>query len=46
MRLKELDLDTYLFGIDGSELEEDVRERIHEQLENEVLEIFYGRNIT
>ena len=46
MRLKELDLDTYLFGIDGSELETDVRERIHEQLENEVLEIFYGRNIT
>lgn len=46
MRLKELDLDNYLFGIDGSELTADVRERIHDQLENEVLEIFYGRNIS
>jgi S-adenosylmethionine decarboxylase len=46
MRLKELDLDNYLFGIDVSELDADERKRIHEQLENEVLEIFYGRNIS
>jgi S-adenosylmethionine decarboxylase len=45
MRLKELDLDSYLFGIDGSELTSAERDRIHEQLENEVLEIFFGRNI-
>jgi len=46
MRLKELDLDNYLFRIDGRELTSEERESIHEQLENEVLEIFFGRNIS
>lgn len=45
MRLKELDLSSYLFGVDASELEPKERERIGQQLEQEVLEIFYGRNI-
>jgi S-adenosylmethionine decarboxylase len=46
MRLKELELDSYLFGIDASELDEDESGRILQQLEHEVLEIFYGRNIS
>ncbi len=45
MRLKELELDNYLFGVDASELEGDERRHIARQLETEVLEIFYGRNI-
>lgn len=45
MRLKELELDNYLFGVDASELEDDERRHITRQLETEVLEIFYGRNI-
>lgn len=45
MRLKELELDNYLFGIDAGELEETERHRISQQLETEVLEIFYGRNL-
>ena len=46
MRLKELELDNYLFGVDAADLEPDERERITERLEKEVLEIFYGRNIS
>jgi S-adenosylmethionine decarboxylase len=46
MRLKELELDNYLFGVDASDLSEEEQERIALQLEQEVLEIFYGRNIT
>lgn len=45
MRLKELDLSSYLFGVDVNELDAQERERIEQQLEREVLEIFYGRNI-
>ena len=45
MRLKELELDNYLFGVDASELEDDEQRHITRQLETEVLEIFYGRNI-
>lgn len=45
MRLKELELNNYLFGIDENELDEEERERIQQQLEHEVLEIFYGRNL-
>jgi S-adenosylmethionine decarboxylase len=45
MRLKELELNNYLFGIDEDELDADERERIQQQLEHEVLEIFYGRNL-
>jgi S-adenosylmethionine decarboxylase len=46
MRLKELDLNNYLFGVDTSGLDAEERERIERQLEQEVLEIFYGRNIS
>ena len=45
MRLKELELDNYLFGMDASELDDEEREHIQTQLEHEILEIFYGRNI-
>ena len=45
MMLKELDLENYLFGVDASELGEAERGRIELQLEREMLEIFYGRNI-
>jgi S-adenosylmethionine decarboxylase len=45
MRLKQLELDNYLFGVDASELEDDERQHVARQLETEVLEIFYGRNI-
>ena len=45
MMLKELELANYLFGVDVAELGEDERGRIELQLEREMLEIFYGRNI-
>lgn len=45
MRLKEPDLNNYLFGIDAGELSDEERERIGLQLEREMLEIYYGRNL-
>ncbi|MCW8918827.1 MAG: adenosylmethionine decarboxylase [Gammaproteobacteria bacterium] len=45
MMLKEFDLDTYLFGIDSSDLTAAERKRIRRRLEREMLEIFYGENI-
>ncbi|WP_455206220.1 adenosylmethionine decarboxylase [Kaarinaea lacus] len=45
MRLKELELDNYLFGADKQDLNENQREQIESQLEYEMLEIFYGRNM-
>jgi len=45
MVLKELELDNYLFGIDASELAPAKQKKISKQLEKEMLEIFYGRNI-
>ncbi|HEX7380874.1 MAG TPA: adenosylmethionine decarboxylase [Nevskiaceae bacterium] len=45
MRLKELDLDTYLFGEGVSELPAREARRIRERVNREILEIFYGRNI-
>jgi S-adenosylmethionine decarboxylase len=46
MRLKELNLESYLFGIDINELDAEEQESILQRLEHEVLEIYYGRNIT
>jgi S-adenosylmethionine decarboxylase len=46
MRLKELNLESYLFGIDINELDAEEQESILKRLEHEVLEIYYGRNIT
>ena len=45
MILKELELDNYLFGVDASELPAAKQNKIHKQLEKEMLEIFYGRNM-
>lgn len=45
MRLKELELKNYLFGVDAGELDADEQARITQQLEKEMLEIYYGRNI-
>jgi S-adenosylmethionine decarboxylase len=44
MRLKELDLDTYLFGEGVSELPPREAKRIRDSVNHEILEIFYGRN--
>ena len=45
MRLKELDLDTYLFGEGASELPPREAKRIRGRVNHEIMEIFYGRNI-
>lgn len=46
MMLKDFALDDYLFNMDADELKPSVQKKIHKQLEKEMLEIFYGRNIT
>jgi S-adenosylmethionine decarboxylase len=46
MMLKDLDLDTYLFGMDAEDLSEREAKRIRQLVEREIREIFYGRNIT
>jgi len=45
MRLKELELDNYLFGIDEKDLSVVEKTQIESQLEREMLEIYYGRNM-
>jgi S-adenosylmethionine decarboxylase len=45
MRLKELDIDTYLFGEGASELAPREAKRIRDRVNHEIMEIFYGRNI-
>lgn len=45
MILKELDLNSYLFGAGVEELEPKQAERIRQRLENEMQEIFSGRNL-
>jgi len=46
MVLKELELDNYLFGINEEDLPKPKRSKIHKALEREMLEIFYGNNLT
>ena len=46
MLLKEIDLDNYIFGIDEADLSSPSRKKIHKALEREMLEIFYGRNLS
>lgn len=46
MMLKEFDLDNYLFGMDADDIPPKEQRRISEQLRMEMLEIFYGRNIS
>jgi S-adenosylmethionine decarboxylase len=45
MRLKELDLDTYLFGEGASELPPREAKKIRDLVNHEIMEIFYGNNI-
>ena len=46
MMLKEIDLDEYLFGV-GKEAYSDAEQRkISTQVKKEMLEMFYGRNIS
>ncbi len=45
MKLKELDLDTYLFGEGVSELPARDTKRIRDRVDHEIMEIFYGKNI-
>ena len=46
MMLKQFDIDDYLFGIDKKELTPAQQRRIHTQVKREMLEMFYGRNVT
>ena len=46
MMLKNLDLDTYLFGMDAADLSPAETKRIRKMVEREIREIFYGRNMT
>lgn len=45
MMLKEFELDNYLFGVEASALSEEAQQTIRQQLQKEMLEIFYGRNL-
>jgi S-adenosylmethionine decarboxylase len=45
MRLKEFELDNYLFGINAEDLENRQRSRIEKRLRKEMQELFYGRNL-
>jgi S-adenosylmethionine decarboxylase len=46
MILKEFDLDNYLFGISKKDLSPSQRRKIKQRLKKEMLEIFYGRNMS
>ena len=45
MRLKEFELNNYLFGISAEEIEKRERARIDKRLRKEMQELFYGRNL-
>jgi S-adenosylmethionine decarboxylase len=45
MMLKEIKLDNYLFGIGEADLSQSSHKKISRNLQREMLEIFYGRNI-
>ena len=46
MMLKQFDIDDYLFGVGKEELTPAQQRRIHAQVKREMLEMFYGRNLT
>jgi S-adenosylmethionine decarboxylase len=46
MILKQFDLDNYLFGLGQDELEPEEHEFIRQKLRKEMMEIFYGSNLT
>lgn len=45
MRLKDFDLDNYLFGINADDIEKKECNRIEKRLRKEMQELFYGRNL-
>jgi len=45
MRLKDFDLDNYLFGTQADDLPQRDRNRIERRLRKEMQELFYGRNL-
>ncbi|MEE4296985.1 MAG: S-adenosylmethionine decarboxylase, partial [Wenzhouxiangella sp.] len=45
MRLKDFDLDNYLFGIHPEDISKRERARIERRLRKEMQELFYGRNL-
>lgn len=45
MKLKEFDLDNYLFGTAKKELKPNEKKKIKQRLKKEMSEIFYGKNI-
>ena len=46
MRLKDIDIDDYLFGEGAKELPPREAKRIRERVNHEILEIFYGQNMS
>ena len=46
MRLREFDLDDYLMGASAADLSAGEAQRIRERVHREMLEIFYGRNLS
>jgi S-adenosylmethionine decarboxylase len=46
MMLKEIDLDDYLFGVGKEAMPEAEQRKIHTQVTKEMLEMFYGRNMS
>ena len=46
MMLKEFDLDSYLFGVDVDDVSPKEQRTISEKIRHEMLEIFYGRNMS
>ena len=46
MMLKQLELDNYLFGKEAGDLNPAVRKKIRRRLQKEMLEIFYGENMS
>ena len=45
MRLKQFELDNYLFGVKGIDLASTERRKIERRLKKEMQELFYGRNL-
>ena len=43
---KKIELDNYLFGVKKSDLKPDEEKKILQRVEREMLEIFYGRNVS
>lgn len=46
MTRKKIDLDNYLFGVKKADLKPDEEKKILQRVEREMLEIFYGRNVS